>query len=159
GGLELVEQCRAAGIARARLAVAVGSGGTYAGLLLGLQEAGAQSPVLGASVMSPAPFLRARIGEKVRAAAELLGLNRTPADEAIDITDAMVGEGYSRPPGESLDAVYLAARTEGLILDPIYTGRALAALRRAAREGAIREGETPVFMHTGGAPNVFAHAE
>lgn len=159
GGLELVEQCRAAGIARVRLAVAVGSGGTYAGLLLGLQVAGAPFQILGVSVMSPVPFLRARIREKVHAAAEILGLNETPADEAIDITDAMVGEGYSAPPGESLDAVYLAARAEGLILDPIYTGRALAVLRRAAREGAIGEGETPVFMHTGGAPNVFAHAE
>jgi D-cysteine desulfhydrase family pyridoxal phosphate-dependent enzyme len=159
GGLELVEQCRAAGIARARLAVAVGSGGTYAGLLLGLRVARAQFQITGASVMSPAPFLRARIREKVRAAAELLGLNETPTDQAIDITDAMVGKGYSTPPGESLDAVYLAARTEGLILDPIYTGRAMAVLRRAAREGALEEGETPVFMHTGGAPNVFAHAE
>lgn len=109
--------------------------------------------------MSPVPFLRARIREKVHAAAEILGLRETVDDDEILLTDAMVGEGYGTPPGESLDAVYLAARTEGLILDPIYTGRALAALRRAVRQGAIWDGETPVFLHTGGAPNVFAHAE
>jgi D-cysteine desulfhydrase family pyridoxal phosphate-dependent enzyme len=159
GGLELVDQCHAAGVSQARIVLAVGSGGTYAGLLLGLQVAGVRFHTLGASVLSPTPFLRARIREKVHAAADILGLSETLRDEEINITDAMIGEGYSTPPGESLDAVYLAARTEGLILDPIYTGRALAALRRAARAGAIRDGETPVFMHTGGAPNVFANAE
>jgi D-cysteine desulfhydrase family pyridoxal phosphate-dependent enzyme len=159
GGLELVDQCRAAEISQARIVLAVGSGGTYAGLLLGLRAAGVRFHTLGASVLSPIPFLRERVREKVQAAAELLGLSETLGDEEINITDAMIGEGYSMPPGESLDAVYLAARTEGLILDPIYTGRALAALRRAAREGAIRDGETPVFLHTGGAPNVFANAE
>jgi D-cysteine desulfhydrase family pyridoxal phosphate-dependent enzyme len=159
GGLELVDQCRAAGISRARIVVAVGSGGTYAGLLLGLHVAGVGFHTVGASVMSPVPFLRARVREKVQAAAEILGVRTTLRDEEIDITDALIGEGYATPPGESLDAVYLAARTEGLILDPIYTGRALAALRRAARAGAIRDDETPVFVHTGGAPNVFAHAE
>ncbi len=159
GGLELVEQCRAAGISRARIAVAVGSGGTYAGLLLGLRIAGVGFHVQGASVLSPVPFLRACIREKVHAAAEILGVSATLQEEEIDVTDALIGEGYSTPPGESLDAVYLAARTEGLILDPIYTGRALAALRRAVRAGAIRDGETPVFIHTGGAPNVFTHAE
>lgn len=159
GGLELVDQCRAAGISQARVAVAVGSGGTYAGLLLGFHAAGARFRTLGTSVLSPVAFLRPRIREKVHAAADILGLSETLTDEQIDITDAMVGEGYSTPPGESLDAVYLAARTEGLILDPIYTGRALAALRRSAREGAVREDEAAVFMHTGGAPNVFAHAE
>jgi len=159
GALELVDQCRAAGITRARVVLAVGSGGTFAGLLLGLRMAGAGFHVLGASVSSPASFLRARISEKVQEAADILRVSAPLQNEEIDVSDALVGEGYSTPPGESLDAVYLAARTEGLILDPIYTGRALAALRRAARDGVIRDGETPVFVHTGGAPNVFAHAE
>ena len=159
GGLELVEQCRAAGISQSRIAVAVGSGGTYAGLLLGLRIAGGAFHVQGASVLSPVPFLRARIREKAHAAAEILGVSATLREEEIDVTDGLIGAGYGTPPDESLDAVYLAARTEGLILDPIYTGRALAALRQAVRARAIRDGETPVFIHTGGAPNVFAHAE
>ncbi len=158
GALELVDQCRAEGISRAHIVLAVGSGGTYAGLLLGLRMAGAGFHVLGASVSSPASFLRTSISEKTREAAEILGVRSPLRDEEIDVTDALVGEGYSVPPAESLDAVYLAARTEGLVLDPIYTGRALAALSRAAGTGLIRDGETAVFLHTGGAPNIFTHA-
>jgi 1-aminocyclopropane-1-carboxylate deaminase/D-cysteine desulfhydrase-like pyridoxal-dependent ACC family enzyme len=63
------------------------------------------------------------------------------------------------PSEETLEAIVLAARTEGLVLDPVYTGKAMAALIGQIRRGEVASGETVVFLHTGGAPALFAQAE
>lgn len=141
-----------------RVVLAVGSGGTYAGLLLGLRARGVGTPVLGASVNTGAAEMRGRIRDQIRAAEDLLDLPSTVGDDEIEITDAHVGPGYGIPTADSLEAVALAARTEGLLLDPIYTGKAWAALAFAVRTGAVRPSDTVVFMHTGGAPNTFVHS-
>jgi 1-aminocyclopropane-1-carboxylate deaminase/D-cysteine desulfhydrase-like pyridoxal-dependent ACC family enzyme len=157
--LELAGQLRAAGARCDHVAVAVGSGTTYAGLLLGLRRAGLRARVLGASVNTPAEALRGYVAAQMRDAAGHLGLPDAPDEGEIDITDAHVGPGYGIPTAESVEAVRLAARTEGLVLDPIYTGKAWAALQAAVRRGAVARGATVVFMHTGGAPNLFLHAD
>jgi len=155
---ELAAQLRERGAGCDRVVVAVGSGGTYAGLLLGLRGAGVTAPILGASVNTGAGEMRRRIRDQIRAAEDLLGVTPSVRDDEIDVTDAHVGPGYGIPTAESLDAVALAARTEGLLLDPVYTGKAWAALVHAVRTGAVQRSETVVFMHTGGAPNTFVHS-
>lgn len=156
---ELAEQLRALSVRCDHVAVAVGSGTTYAGLLLGLRHAGLAAHLLGASVNTAAGVLRPHVAAQMRAAVQILGLSTPGYDAQIDITDAHVGPGYGIPTADSVDAVRLAARCEGLVFDPIYTGKAWAGLQHAVRSGAIDPNATVVFMHTGGAPNLFLHAD
>lgn len=156
---ELVVQFRERGVEPDHLVMAVGSGGTYAGLLLGLRLAGCMAHILGASVNIPAARVRSMITEHIRDAARLLEVRSPVRDDEVDITDAHVGPGYGVPTSESLAAMRVAAATEGLIFDPVYTGKAWAALTHAVQQGRIRRDAAVVFLHTGGAPNVFLHAD
>ncbi|MDR7523644.1 MAG: D-cysteine desulfhydrase family protein [Armatimonadota bacterium] len=139
--------------------LADGSGTMHAGLLLGLRLAGAGSHVMGVSVNTPAIELRARIAGHMQAAADLVGVPSPVSDVEIDVTDAYVGPGYGIPTPESLEAVRLAAAREGLLFDPVYTGKAWAAASDAVRTGRIRREAVVVFLHSGGAPNLFLHAD
>jgi 1-aminocyclopropane-1-carboxylate deaminase/D-cysteine desulfhydrase-like pyridoxal-dependent ACC family enzyme len=159
GAFELVQQLNERGVDPQHLVLAAGSGGTYAGLLLGLRLAGFGTHVLGASVNIPAPRLRRMIAEHIRDAAARLRTSAPVRDDEIDITDAHVGSGYGVPTSDGLTAIRLAATTEGLIFDPTYTGKAWAALAHEVRGGRIGRDTTVVFLHTGGAPNVFLHAD
>jgi len=157
---ELAGQISAMKARADHVVVAVGSGTTQAGLLLGLRLAGIETHVLGVSVNTPAAALRELIAGQIRDAAALLGVPAAIVGEcSIDITDAYIGPGYGIPTPDSAGAVRLAARTQGLLFDPIYTGKAWAAVEHGVRSGTIRREATVVFMHTGGAPNVFLHAD
>ncbi len=126
----------------AHAVVAVGSGGTMAGVVAGLGHARVLGVDTGA-VPDPAERV-ARLAGELGAAGGTLQLDRD-----------QVGEGYSAFPEPVREALLLAARTEGLVLDPVYTGRALAGLAAAAREGGVRRGERTVLWHTGGMPGLF----
>ncbi|MGW2486038.1 D-cysteine desulfhydrase family protein [Streptomyces sp. NPDC001606] len=129
--------------------VALGSGGTMAGLVAAL---GAGS-VLGVDVGAlPDP------ASAVARFATPLTASEVTAEE-LRVRRDQVGEGYATLTGPAAEALRLAARTEGLVLDPVYTGRALAGLRAAVRDGGIRPGERTVFVHTGGLPGLFGHAD
>lgn len=157
--LELLRQLEDRSLRSQHLVLAVGSGGTQAGLLLGLRLVGEDCRVLGASVNTPADELRSRIGEHIRAAADLLGVKPPVCADEVHITDAHIGPGYGIPTPDSIEAVRLAASAEGLVFDPVYTGKAWAALAHAVRTGDISPKSTVIFLHTGGAPNLFVHAE
>ena len=156
--VELAEQLRGARERCDHLVLAVGSGGTYAGLLLGLRLAGMRCHVLGVSVNVPAEDHRRRILGKIRGAAEILGSAVTVRDDDVDITDAYIGSGYGVPTAAGLEAIVQAARAEGLLFDPVYTGKAWAGVVDAVRRGAIGPRDNVVFLHTGGAPNAFLYA-
>jgi 1-aminocyclopropane-1-carboxylate deaminase/D-cysteine desulfhydrase-like pyridoxal-dependent ACC family enzyme len=155
---ELAAQLNDFGARADAIALAVGSATTYSGLLLGLRHLGLGSRVLGASVNTPAEALRGHVRAQVRGAAEILGIPPAVGDPDLDITDAHVGPGYGIPTPDSVAAVRLAARSEGLVFDPIYTGKAWAAVAAGVRGGAVPRDATVVFLHTGGAPNLFLHA-
>ena len=87
--------------------------------------------------------------------AATLGLDVRVHPEDVVNFDDFVGPGYGRPSAEGTEAVRLFARTEGLVLDPVYTGKCAAALIAHAREGRLTPGDTAVFVHTGGAPAIF----
>jgi len=159
GGLELARQLSEQEVAPDVVVLAVGSGGTQAGLLLGLRLTGMRSRVLGVSVNLPARDLRRLIVNHLRDAAALLRVASLPDEQEIHISDDHIGPGYGVPTSESLDAVRQAAEVEGLLLDPVYTGKAWAALTAAVRRGQVSRDATVVFLHTGGAPNVFLHSD
>ncbi|MFD3417908.1 D-cysteine desulfhydrase family protein [Streptomyces decoyicus] len=128
--------------------VALGSGGTMAGLV----DALGPTRVLGVhcgAVDDPA-------GTVTGLVAGLSGAVLAP--EALRLRLDQVGAGYGTLTDASMDALTLAGRTEGIVLDPVYTGRALAGLRAAVRDGSVTPGERTVFLHSGGLPGLFGHA-
>lgn len=145
--LELTAQCEAAGIAPAAAYHASTSGGTHAGLLVGLALAGGgpRPHAVAAGALSADPAA-AVAGLAARAAA-LVGLDpgRLP-DPSLDV--AHIGDAYGVPTGAAAEAIALLARTEGIVCDPVYSGKALAGLVADARAGRV--GRPVVFWHTGG---------
>ncbi|MCC5479198.1 pyridoxal-phosphate dependent enzyme [Streptomyces sp. NPDC059680] len=129
--------------------VALGSGGTMAGLVAALGTGSVLGVDVGA-LADPA----AAVAEF---AAPLSTEEITP--EGLRVRRDQVGSGYATLTEPVTQALRLAARTEGLVLDPIYTGRALAGLRAAVRDGDVRPGEKTVFVHTGGLPGLFGHPD
>jgi L-cysteate sulfo-lyase len=126
--------------------VAVGSGGTMAGLVHAL---GAER-VLGVHCGA--------VPDPEQAVARLVnGLSGDQQAVRLRLRLDQVGPGYSALTGQAREAILTAARTEGIVLDPVYTGRALAGLIAAVREGDVRPGERTVFLHTGGLPGLFGH--
>jgi D-cysteine desulfhydrase family pyridoxal phosphate-dependent enzyme len=148
-GLELVEQL---GGAPSLVVVADGSGGTHAGLVAGL---GDHARVLGVDV-GTRPDLDERVPEKAAEAASLAALDAPSG--AVQVDHDRFGPGYGATTDDCREAIHLAATTEGLLLDPVYTGKAMAGLVAAAREGRLPEDGPIVFVHTGGTPALFAHA-
>ena len=129
-----------------------GSGGTHAGLVAGL---GDHAKVLGVDV-GTRPDLDEQVPAKAAEVARLAG--RAEPVGTLFIDHDRYGEGYGSPTATCREAMDLAARLEGLILDPVYTGKAMAGLIAAVREGRIERGAQVVFLHTGGMPALFASA-
>ena len=132
--------------------VASGSGGTHAGLAAGL---GHHARVLGVDV-GARPDLAAHVARLAASTATLAGVAAPAGQPCIDTTQ--IGPGYAMPTDGCREAVHLAARIEGLVLDPTYTGKALAGLIAARRRGHIAPSTHTVFMHTGGLPSLFTPA-
>jgi 1-aminocyclopropane-1-carboxylate deaminase/D-cysteine desulfhydrase-like pyridoxal-dependent ACC family enzyme len=133
------------------------SGGTQAGLLAGCLLHGLPTRVIGVSADEPAGVLSAEVAGILSGLRRLLGLDfGSSASLEVEVDDGFVGEGYGIPTPASRDALELAARTEGLLLDPTYTAKAMAALIVYVRSGRLREGQTVVFWHTGGQVGLFA---
>jgi len=148
---ELREQAGAAfGGPVEMVVVADGSGGTHAGLAAGLGDFGA---VLGVDVGARTD-LDTSVPAKAAEVAAHAGLDGPTGELRVD--RARVGRGYGDATAECREAVLLAARTEGLILDPVYTGKAMAGLVAARHDGVIGPATRTVFLHTGGTPALFA---
>lgn len=155
--LELESQCRAAGICPEAVVLAAGSGGTLAGWHVGRQLAGAAWRLEAVSVSRPAGEVRAKAAALVTAVADLLGGGALPAEPGDFIVhDGFAGPGYGIPSDEGLAAIELAWRRAGLLLDPTYTGKAMAAVERLAKDRRLGLGGPVIFLHSGGAPALFA---
>ena len=148
GGLELRDQVPDLAL----VVTADGSGGTHAGLAAGL---GDHRLVLGVDV-GTRPDLAAKVAEKAADAADLAGLPEPVG--ALQLDHDRFGAGYGAPTDECREALHLTATLEGLLLDPVYTGKAMAGLIAAARERRLPPEGSIVFLHTGGTPALFAHA-
>lgn len=136
------------------------SGGTLAGLIAGLTLLDRDDlHLVAVSADTPREALLETAGELARGALGLLGVEPGAADRVasrIDATDQQVGAGYGIPTGPAREAADLFARSEGVLLDPVYTGKAGAGLVAWTREGRFPTGDRVVFWHTGGHPALFA---
>ncbi|MEU3853806.1 D-cysteine desulfhydrase family protein [Streptomyces sp. NPDC029554] len=144
-GREILRQCPGV----QHIVVALGSGGTMGGLV----AAAGSRRVLGVDTGA-----RPGVRTVVRTYAAALSQDPLVAED-LRVRADQVGAGYAALTSETAEALSLAARCEGVVLDPVYTGRALAGLRAAVRDGDIRPGETTVLVHTGGLPGLFGHPE
>ncbi len=157
GGEELVRQCAALGVEPERVYVAAGSGLTLAGLTLAFRHLGFGARAVGVSVQQRAAFIKPLVTRRANEAADLLGLDTRVGEDTFDLDDGFIGPGYGRPSAASLAAVAKVARCDGVLLDPVYSGKCMAALLAHAAEGSAGAGAL-AFVHTGGAPAVFDHA-
>jgi len=152
---ELLEQLAAARMQPSRLYYASGSRGTQAGLTLGAKACGAPYRLHPVSVSTGEPEKLHRAVNAANGAAELLGIPTRVTLDDVAGDNNFIGEGYGIPTAEGLAAIALLARTEGILVDPCYTSKAMAALIAHVRRGELRPEDTAVFLHTGGAPGMF----
>jgi len=157
--LELQRQAKEAGIAIDRVLFSTASGGTQAGLVVGMALAEASTQVLGIDVENEADSLLADVRRIAEACATNVGLKRALRNDAFAIRGGYAGEGHGIPTPGMIEAVGLLARLEGIVLDPVYSGKAMAGLIDLVRSGQFGADETIVFIHTGGMPAMFAYAD
>jgi len=141
------------------IVLASSSGGTQAGLALGSKIYGFQGQILGISIDHPAEELSTQVAALATATATHLGLGTTSVAEFVDVNDDYLGEGYAVVGEVEREAIRLVAQLEGILLDPVYTGRAMAGLIDLIRWGAFTRGQTVLFWHTGGAAALPAFAD
>jgi len=151
-----VEEVLAQGIDPDWFVFGTSSGGTHAGLALGARLFGYRGKVLGISIDESEAWLKARVSALASDASELLGRRVEIRPEEILANDSYCSAGYGVLTGAEREAVTLFARTEGLLLDPVYTGRAAAGLVDLIRKGCFRKDESVLFWNTGGQPALFA---
>lgn len=136
--------------------LASSSGGTQAGLVLGARLYGFQGKILGISIDHPAAEMQTKIANLAGEASEQLGKKNNFSPDEILINDEFLGGGYAVMGELEKDAITLFARQEGLLLDPVYTGRAAGGLMELIRRKEFVSGQTILFWHTGGTPALFA---
>ena len=156
--IELAEQVDAGGIAVDEIVVPSGSAFTPAGLLVGLRALGLEVPVTGICVRRDAARQTVRVRERVHAIGEMLAIPAAREPNDIRIFDGTLSPGYGQLNPQVIEAIGLAARSEGLFLDPVYSGKAMAGLIALARAGALA-GPNALFVHTGGQPALFAYGD
>jgi len=154
---EILSQLMESNLPIDEIVVASGSTSTHAGLLFGLRALGSAIPVTGVCVRRPTLEQAPRIIARCKELAELLGIPNPVSDADIQLTDIALAPGYGQLNARTLEALKLAARTEGLILDPVYTGKVLAGLIDQLRKGAYAKEANVLFIHTGGQPALFAY--
>jgi 1-aminocyclopropane-1-carboxylate deaminase/D-cysteine desulfhydrase-like pyridoxal-dependent ACC family enzyme len=150
-GLELADQARSLGIEPSAVVLPSATGGTQAGLLVGLRLGGLAGRVIGIAVASPPSDLAPVIARLIDGLAPLAAIRVDPAE--IELDGGYLGAAYGVPTQTASEAAELLARTEGILVDPIYTAKALAAVVARVRSGSLSG--TIVFWHGGGTPALF----
>lgn len=156
---ELMQQLEATHTNVDFIVFASSSGGTHAGLVLGAHVYGFRGRVLGISVDNPADELSTQVAALTTATATHLGLGTLSLADRVDVNDDYLGDGYAQVGEAEREAIQLTAQLEGILLDPVYTGRAMGGLIDLIRWGAFTRRQTVLFWHTGGAAALpaFAH--
>ncbi len=155
--LELLTQANDQGLKIDRVVHATGSAGTQAGLVTGLVASGSNIPVLGIGVRAPAPKQHANVLKLAQATADLIGCAGAVAADDVQVNCNYVGDGYGIPTRQTLDALQLAAKCDGILLDPVYSGKAMAGLIDLAFNGELNGDDNVVFLHTGGSQALFGY--
>ena len=156
--LELISQFKAESIQFDYLVHATGSTGTQAGLVSGLEGLNSELPVMGISVRQNREKQIDAVWKLVRKTAEKLKI-REISREKILVDDRYIGKGYAIPTDGTIEAITLLAQTEGILLDPVYSGKGMAGLIDMVRNGDFSQGEKILFLHTGGSAALFAYEQ
>jgi D-cysteine desulfhydrase/L-cysteate sulfo-lyase len=154
---EILAQAAAQELTFDEIVVSSGSGHTHGGLLFGLRALGCPARVTGICVRRPAAAQRPRIESRCREIAELLEVDPVVAEADVHLIDEFLAPGYGQLNPATVAAMEEAARREGLILDPVYTGKTFAGFLQRAREAG--PGRNLLFIHSGGTPALFAYGE
>lgn len=157
GYVAAVQEFRAQSNEADHFVVAVGSGGTMAGLEVGVRAFGLSTRILGVGVAEPDTVSwNVDVANLSNAVAQRLNLSASWSPDDIECPMDWMGPGYAAPTDDCEQAITLFAQVEGIFLDPIYSGKAFAALLDGVRAGRFLPSETVVFWHTGGTPALFA---
>jgi D-cysteine desulfhydrase len=154
---EILQQTFDMGLKLDRIVVASGSAGTHAGILAGLAGNSAGIPVTGINVRRARAEQEGNVHALAEQTAACVGAAGGVPRDAVVCRDEWVGPGYSLPTPEMIEAVRMLASLEGVLMDPVYTGKAMAGLIGLVRSGEIARDETVLFVHTGGSPALYAY--
>ncbi|MRT04585.1 1-aminocyclopropane-1-carboxylate deaminase/D-cysteine desulfhydrase [Ewingella americana] len=136
-----------------------GSGGTLAGLYVGARQYWPQTKIVGISVSAKAQWFQERISAMAQDCADLLQWPQSWSPEDIWIEDGFVGAAYGVPSEGGIEAIYRVAQAEGVLLDPVYTGKAMHGLISLVQEGKIQPNSRVIFVHCGGSPALYPFAQ
>ncbi len=154
---EVLEQASQAGVEMDLIVLPTGSALTHAGMLVGLRMLGCKVPVLGICVRRAQAEQAERVLRRASETADLIGQPGLISPEDVWVDDRVLAPGYGIANDETTEAIALAARHEGMLVDPVYSGKTLAGLIALIREGVIAPDQTVVFLHTGGTPALFGY--
>lgn len=156
---ELTEQLQEQHINVDFIVFATSSGGTQAGLVLGAEIFGFHGQVLGISVDHPAEVVQTQVAALATATAAHLGLGQPSIAHRVEVNDDYLGGGYAIVGEMEREAIQMVGQLEGILLDPVYTGRAMGGLIDLIRWGAFTRGQSVLFWHTGGTAALPAFAD
>jgi L-cysteate sulfo-lyase len=154
---ELVEQAESRDLSIDYMVVATGSCTTHAGIVTGLEALARREQVVGITISLGGDEAAASVRKKAHETAELLGMPIGSLDERVVVKSDYLGPGYGEPTEGMIEAVELTARMEGILLDPVYTGKTMAGLIDLVRQGFFQPDQNVVFWHTGGTPALFPY--
>ncbi len=156
---EIAEQSAALDIAIGAVFVATGSAGTQAGLEIGQRLYLPHAKVNGVAVSRETAKQQANVGALIKDTIEYLNLDMSVEASDIIVHDKYYGERYGIPTQAGNEAIKLVGKTEGIILDPVYTGKAMSGMIDLLQTGSLDEYEAVVFVHTGGSPAIFNYTK
>ncbi len=155
--IELVYQANMIGLKIDRVVHATGSAGTQAGLVAGLVGINSGVPVLGIGVRAPKEKQEENVFALASRTAERLGIAGAVKREHVLANCDYIGQGYGFPAADTVAAIRTLARTDGILLDPVYSGKGMAGLIDLVRKGLFQKGQNLVFIHTGGSAGLFGY--
>jgi D-cysteine desulfhydrase family pyridoxal phosphate-dependent enzyme len=153
---ELYQQCLSQGVEPDAIILAVGSGGTYAGWLLGIRLLKLPWKMLCYTVSREPEQVSLQVADLATQAAALLKLDWTFCAEDAPVFGGFIGQGYGIPSLEAAEAIKQIGRSEGILLDPVYTGKAMAGFLYGLQNSQFEQHKKIIFVHTGGEPAFFA---
>ncbi|MBP87980.1 MAG: hypothetical protein CMJ64_14855 [Planctomycetaceae bacterium] len=158
-GLEIADQLEQRNLQLDAIYTPFGTGGIFTALLLALRERGVNCPIIGLSVNGDEAHCHENVEKWKSALCEMLFLDPAKRREPYEIYDEFIGKAYGDATEEALDAILMMAGTEGILLDPVYSGKVFAGLRFHCRAGRWAKDHRVMMVHSGGVPAVFAYHE
>jgi L-cysteate sulfo-lyase len=155
--MELVTQLNERGMSIDHLVHATGSSGTQAGIVVGLKVINSSINLIGFGVRASKKDQEEAVFKLASATADKLSVPGIVQRDDVIANCDYVGEGYGIPAPSTIEAINMLAELEGILLDPVYSGKGMAGLIDSIRCGHFKKGETVVFLHTGGSAGLFGY--